>query len=325
MHTQVNPDHSVTFRLYAPRAHQVEVAGNFSLWEQVSLEPKGQGLWELTTQSLGSRDIIYKFVIDGTYAKDPRVLRTDKTSDDNSLLSTSGEKGTLLHDSLYSNALGREMNYVVYLPPSYFLTNDKYPVLYLMCGLLDYELSWATKGNLAEISDELVSDNRTQEMVIVMPDKHEAWTSQNDQHRFHEYMTNDVIPQITQRYKVWQGFGGQAIEGLSIGAHWAYKIACNNPYQFASVSLLSCPISEELYSLTRESLNHLKNSGLRVRVNCGDGEQELIPECDRFSNFLNELEVPCEFYVGEGPHDWPLWQREIYNSLQFHSSSFKAM
>ena len=50
------------------------------------------------------------------------------------------------------------------------------------------------------------------------------------------------------------------------------------------MSLLSCPISEELYNLTRESLNHLKNSGLRVRVNC-DGEQELIPECDRFSNF----------------------------------------
>ena len=63
MHTQVNPDHSVTFRLYAPRAHRVEVSGNFSLWEQIPLEPKGQGLWELTTQSLGSRDIIYKFVI----------------------------------------------------------------------------------------------------------------------------------------------------------------------------------------------------------------------------------------------------------------------
>ena len=80
-------------------------------------------------------------------------------------------------------------------------------------------------------------------------------------------MTNDVIPQITQKYRVWQGFGGQAM-GLSIGAHWAYKIACNNPYQFASVSL-SCPISEELYNLTRESLNHLKNSGLRVELTAG--------------------------------------------------------
>lgn len=325
MFTYVNPDNSITFRLYAPRAHRVEVAGNFSLWEQIPLEPRGQGLWELTTQSLGSRDIIYKFVLDGKYVKDPRILRTDKSPEDNSLMSTSGEKGTLLHDSLHSKALNTQMNYVVYLPPSYFLTEEKYPVLYLMCGLMDYELSWATRGNLAEISDELIAAGLIQEMVIVMPDKHEAWTSDQEQYKFNAYMTADVIPHITKNFKVWQGFGGQAIEGLSIGAHWAYKIASNNPYQFASVSLLSCPVSEELYEMTRANLSHFRNSGIRVRINCGDAETELIPECDKFYQFLKDSEISCEFYVGQGTHDWPLWQREIYNSLQFHSSSFKAL
>lgn len=325
MFTHVNPDNSITFSLHAPRAHRVEVAGNFSLWEQIPLEPKGQGLWELTTQSLGSRDIIYKFVVDGEYIKDPRILRTDKSADDNSLMSTSGEKGTLLHDSLFSDSLGTHMNYVVYLPPNYFLKEDKYPVLFLMCGLMDYELSWATQGNLAEISDQLIAENLIQEMVIVMPDKHEAWTSDVHQHKFNAYMTSDVIPHITQKFKVWQGFGGQAIEGLSIGAHWAYKIAANNPYQFASVSLLSCPISDELYQVTKENLSHFQNSGIRVRINCGDAEEALIPECDNFYSFLKNLDINCEFYVGKGSHDWPLWQREIYNSLQFHSSSFKAM
>ena len=60
-------------------------------------------------------------------------------------------------------------------------------------------------------------------MVIVMPDKHEAWTSQNDQHRFHEYMTNDVIPQINRNIK-FERFQRSSNRGLSIGAHWAYKL-----------------------------------------------------------------------------------------------------
>lgn len=42
---------SVTFRVLAPRAHSVEIAGDFSSWDPIQLSPAGNGWW-ITTRTL---------------------------------------------------------------------------------------------------------------------------------------------------------------------------------------------------------------------------------------------------------------------------------
>ena len=79
----VNPDNSVTFRFIAPKAHSVQIAGDFA--DVVADNPIGgmvgtglidmvegeDGLWEYTTKPLESELYSYMFVVDGIATIDP--------------------------------------------------------------------------------------------------------------------------------------------------------------------------------------------------------------------------------------------------------------
>lgn len=58
--------HAVMFHVYAPGAHQVEVAGSFNGWSPVEMEANRGGSWTVTLQlTAGFHD--YKFIIDGNW------------------------------------------------------------------------------------------------------------------------------------------------------------------------------------------------------------------------------------------------------------------
>jgi enterochelin esterase-like enzyme len=75
--------------------------------------------------------------------------------------------------SFYSEMLGREIRYSIYLPPSYFEAPSRdYPVIYYLHGFdrkggayQDW-LNW----HLDEVLDDLIAAGRTQEMIVVMPE-----------------------------------------------------------------------------------------------------------------------------------------------------------
>src|SRR5437763_5255093 len=70
---EVTPDHKITFRIYAPKASQVTVSGD---WLQGSgpakLEKDGQGVWSFTTEPLGPDFYSYVFTVDGVRTLDPK-------------------------------------------------------------------------------------------------------------------------------------------------------------------------------------------------------------------------------------------------------------
>lgn len=65
----------VTFRLYAPQARQVELAGEFNRWQPdaTKLQPEGGGFWSVQVQ-LSPGMYSYMFVLDGTvWVTDPHA------------------------------------------------------------------------------------------------------------------------------------------------------------------------------------------------------------------------------------------------------------
>jgi 1,4-alpha-glucan branching enzyme len=67
--------HPVMFHIFAPGAHQVEVAGTFSGWSPVELEADKDGTWSATLQlQAGFHD--YKFIIDGQWTP---AMGSDRT------------------------------------------------------------------------------------------------------------------------------------------------------------------------------------------------------------------------------------------------------
>ena len=81
---EINPDHSVTFRLFAPNAQQVEITGDFLPQQQidtpygqmnvpgvVALTKDDKGVWQYTSTPLSPELYNYNFLVDGLKITDP--------------------------------------------------------------------------------------------------------------------------------------------------------------------------------------------------------------------------------------------------------------
>ena len=64
---------TVEFKLYAPKAKKVSLAGTFNNWDSKKLSAKAdsQGNWLVKTNLKPGRHE-YKFLVDGNWANDPR-------------------------------------------------------------------------------------------------------------------------------------------------------------------------------------------------------------------------------------------------------------
>ena len=191
---EVRKDHTVTFRLLAPKADSVLVTSDFLPVERV-MGPNGPaekpgtvaltkdqyGLWSYTTAPLASEFYTYVFLVDGVRTNDsnnPYTVRT--TANQTNFFIVSDGVGDLYqannvpHGSVsfpwYSSpTLKMDRRLAVYTPPGYESSKESYPVLYLLHGAGGDENSWLAAGRAAQIMDNLIARGKTRPMVVVMP------------------------------------------------------------------------------------------------------------------------------------------------------------
>ena len=194
----VNPDGTVTFNLYAPKAIKVEVTGDFLPTQKMEIEGYGtydapgvaelkedkNGVWTYTTGKLAPEMYSYTFNIDGmTGVKDPAniYVNRDIVSFTNIFIvsDAKGDKGDLYkvnevpHGNLskvWYNSPTLKMNrrMTIYTPPGYD-KGGKYPVLYLLHGAGGDENAWSELGRAAQILDNLIAQGKAKPMIVVMP------------------------------------------------------------------------------------------------------------------------------------------------------------
>ena len=58
---------------------------------------------------------------------------------------------------------------IVYLPPDYYRTERRFPVLYLLHGARGYETSWIRKGHVYQSTDSLWREGLAEPCIVVMP------------------------------------------------------------------------------------------------------------------------------------------------------------
>lgn len=229
----------------------------------------------------------------------------------------------VLHRAFYSHALGKDKRYCIYLPPSYRERSDlRYSSLYLLPGLMDYERSWVDKGRVHEQMDLLLRQGRVREMLIVMPDKDTAATEEGGEAAFDQYLAQEVIRHIDTSFRTIPSRAHRGLEGLSLGAGWTWHMALVHPDLFCSYGMLSGGFDDESVPDFLKVRDYLQSTGTRFRVGAGLQEPEYIAPNQKLVAFLRRQGLFAELDLADGPHDWPLWHKQIYNSLQFHSYSF---
>lgn len=192
----INADNSVTFKIKAPYAESVQIAGSmFSKQNKVktpigsfSKEAKKKmkrigNYWIYTTLPLLPDFYTYRFFIDQDTIyldkNNPNVVRDiDRKLNyfiieggiANYYISQNVEHGKLQHVWYPSSLNGmKKRRMTIYFPACYFSNKNSYPVLYLLHGSGGDEDSWIGCGRAIQILDNLISQGLCKPMIVVMP------------------------------------------------------------------------------------------------------------------------------------------------------------
>ena len=198
---EINPDNSVTFRYYNPKAITVQVSGDFLPTERVTFEMDGRtrtidnpgkadlveknGLWTYTTPPLEGELYSYTLYVDGQKMMDPsNIYQNRDIATWTNIFTLSAEKGDKgwyyqVNDTPHGNVtkvwydsptLGKQRRMTVYTPAGYEKnTRTKYPVLYLLHGSGGDEDAWSDLGRAVQILDNLIAEGKAEPMILVMP------------------------------------------------------------------------------------------------------------------------------------------------------------
>ena len=273
---QINEDNSVTFRLVAPKAIRVHVAGDFLPAEGV--DPKEvptfaemtekNGVWEYTTKPLASELYSYSFIVDGLKILDPSnvYINRDVASTMNIFIVGGGcgdyykvndvPHGTVSKVWYDSPTLNLTRRMTVYTPAGYDKNKkQKYPVFYLLHGAGGDAEAWMDLGRTSQILDNLIAQGKAEPMIVVMTNGNagevaapgegpEGFRQASSRQRgmmdgAFEMSFKDVISYIESNYRVYKDKKHRAIAGLSMGGYHSMHISKYYPDTFDYVGLFS--------------------------------------------------------------------------------------
>ena len=180
---EILPDKRVTFRLFAPKAANVVLNGNWDQGTNIPMTKDEQGIWSVTVGPLGEQLWGYSFNVDGLKVLDPgdgEYQRDGNRYDNLLMISGPGSdlwdfKPNIPHGAVqavwYPSPILKETSrrMYVYTPPDYFTSKARYPVLYLLHGGGGDEDAWTTMGRAPVIMDNLIAQGKTKPMIVVMP------------------------------------------------------------------------------------------------------------------------------------------------------------
>ena len=166
------------------------------------------------------------------------------------LLALAAEKATaeVRPGTFRSDALGREVAYVVDLPPLYDGSPDrKYPVVYALHGLFEGSGFWERRG-LAPILARLRASGAVPDFLVVAVDGGNSFFVNSPLGRWEDMLTKDLLAHVESAYRVLPGRKGRALLGVSMGGYAALHVAFDQPSLFAAVATHSAMLLERIPS-----------------------------------------------------------------------------
>ncbi len=343
---EVHPDRTVTFRLRAPKAAEATLYGDWMPpGKPEPMTKSAEGVWSITTPSLEANGHLYWFNLDGVAIADPVnpvIKQRQRTSA--SLVEVPGSTaaawelqdvphGEVVTEWRKSAALNRTERIVVYLPPGYFKSTARYPVLYLVHGSGDTPESWTNAGHANFIFDNLIAAGKVKPMIVVMPAGHAVpftaprGATPNNNDLFEQYLTRDVIPAIESTYRVAPGARNRALAGLSMGGGHTIYTGFSHPELFSALGVFSPGLPRDFDTKFQAVLATPKAFNAKVGtvwVACGDTDSTVqYPRVKAWEEALEKDGIHATFHTYSGAHTWPVWRSSLadFAPLLFNEKS----
>jgi enterochelin esterase-like enzyme len=256
--------------------------------------------------------------------------------------------------SMPSKILKGDRKYAIYLPPDYGTSDRSYPVLYLLHGGGDDQTGWVQFGEVLYIADKAILEGKATAMIIVMPDANTGQRGYfNDikgEWRYEDFFFQEFLPYVEKNYRIKADKRYRAVAGLSMGGGGSFIYALRHPELFSS----SCPLSASTGPLslddTRASLKQRnitnvsqgevesyfkkhsvvelvnqvaddQKKAVRWYIDCGD--DDFLYEGNSLVHIaMRKKEIPHEYRVHDGAHNWGYWRNAMPTVLSFVSDAF---
>jgi S-formylglutathione hydrolase FrmB len=147
-----------------------------------------------------------------------------------------------------SEALGREVAYVVDVPSSYDASGSRrYPVVYAFHGLFEGSGFWE-RCSLAPILARLREAGAVPELLLVAVDGGNSFFVNAPGGRYEDMAARDLVAHVEKTYRVVPGREGRAALGISMGGYAALRLAFAQPSLYRAVATHSAMLLERIPS-----------------------------------------------------------------------------
>lgn len=247
-------------------------------------------------------------------------------------------QGRVRRAEVWSAALDRTLPYLIYLPPRYNETTERFPVLYMLHGLNnDYE-QWRRIG-LFDAADQLIRDGQIAPLIIVTPQGDNGyWMNHaDDNQRWADYVIADLIPYIDATYRTLPDGKHRAIGGLSMGGHGALQLALNYPGMFVAVGGHSPVLRSQSEAFpffgsgdtykNRDPLSLVSELGRPVTfalwMDMG-ADDRFVDRTIAFHDVLIERGVAHQWQLNPGGHEETYWSAHVRDYLRWYDQSLRS-
>lgn len=347
---EVLSDGRVVFRIYAPKASEVTVGGDWipqGLGAGGKLTKEDSGVWSITVGPLPADFYSYSFTVDGVRTLDPKnaLIKQGINSVDNMFFlpgtqAAYQDNKAVPHGEIRkvwyrSSTMNEERRLHIYFPPGYEKGKNKYPVFYLLHGGGDEDSGWSTIGRAGFILDNLIAAGKARPMLVVMPNgslprppvvpgtpPNPAATAAF-QDRFVSELLKDIVPFVEKTYRVLPGGANRAIAGLSMGGGQTMRVVGSNPDQFAYVGVWSAGVNPQTTADFEKRnaalLDNADKANKQIKlfsISCGEKDTLAFAGSKNLDEILKKRSIKHEMNVSEGGHTWINWRRYLNDYAQ---------
>jgi enterochelin esterase-like enzyme len=270
-------------------------------------------------------------------------------------LSLCAQTGKVMDNlSLPSKILKSDRKYAIYLPPDYESSQRSYPVLYLLHGGGDDQTGWVQFGEVLHIADKAIREGKATPMIIVMPDANTGqrgyFNDVKNEWRYEDFFFEEFLPYVERTWRIKKEKRYRAVAGLSMGGGGSFIYALHHPELFSSACPLSASAGPLTLADTKPFLERYGNQkatdaeieayymrysvlaqinamaddqkkAVRWYIDCGD--DDFLYEGNSLAHIaMRKKEIPHEFRIYDGAHNWTYWRTALPTVLSFVSDAF---
>jgi enterochelin esterase-like enzyme len=261
------------------------------------------------------------------------------------------------HKTYHSTLMNTDIGYVIYLPPNYNNSTDRYPVVYSLHGMGGNENG--NCNNYSGVMQSGITNNEFPPVIVVFVNGRGNTfysDSKDGSVKCESTIINELIPHIDETYRTKADRTNRAIEGMSMGGFGALMLGFKYPELFTSIGTYDAALvtwdtlsqqtfdrnipsqifgndrnyfMENSYPFTfaRKNVETIKSLGIKVIMTTGDNDVQMGPLYNynlAMRDTLNKLGIPLDFNVTRGGgHGASFTGANVKKYMIFHTNNFK--